>query len=94
MASLPHTRALSTLLPKALLSAGSLGDANCNVEAVEFANSAQLSSILTQLLNSTYFRLFKVSGRARTHQTLKEESVGVRAASACVRAEHMRWVCM
>ena len=43
---------------------GSLGDANCNVEAVEFANSAQLSSILTQLLNSTYFRLFKVRRRA------------------------------
>jgi hypothetical protein len=34
------------------------------VEAVEFANSAQLSSILTQLLNSTYFRLFKVWRRA------------------------------
>ena len=40
--------------------AGPLEDTTCNVEAVEFANSVQLSSILKELLNTTYFRLFKV----------------------------------
>jgi hypothetical protein len=35
-------------------------DATCNVEAVETANTAQLNTILMQLSNTTYFRLWKV----------------------------------
>lgn len=50
---------LLTFVP-GIARAGNLDDANCNVEAVEFANSAQLSSIFEELLNTSYFRLFKV----------------------------------
>ena len=39
---------------------GPLEDAKCNVENVESANSEQLNSLLMELTNTTYFRLFKV----------------------------------
>lgn len=39
---------------------GSVGDAACDVEDVENANEAQLHSILHELTNTTYFRLFQV----------------------------------
>ena len=38
---------------------GPLEDAKCNVENVESANSEQLNSLLMELTNTTYFRLFK-----------------------------------
>ena len=37
-----------------------MGDAACDVEDVENANEAQLHSILNELTNTTYFRLFQV----------------------------------
>jgi len=40
--------------------AGAVGDAACDVEEVERANEAQLHSILSELTNTTYFRLFQV----------------------------------
>jgi len=40
---------------------GEIGDARCSVEAVEFANSVQLREILSELLNTTYMRLFRVN---------------------------------
>ena len=39
---------------------GAVGDATCDVEEVERANEAQLHSILSELTNTTYFRLFQV----------------------------------
>ena len=39
---------------------GAVGDASCDVEDVEGANEAQLHSILSELTNTTYFRLFQV----------------------------------
>eukprot|EP00899_Mesostigma_viride_P015520 jgi/Mesvir1/2396/Mv22140-RA.1 len=39
---------------------GYIEDATCNVQAVEQANRAQLHSILEDLVNTTYFRLFKI----------------------------------
>ena len=39
---------------------GAVGDAACDVEDVENANEAQLHSILNELTNTTYFRLFQV----------------------------------
>ena len=39
---------------------GAVGDATCDVEDVERANEAQLHSILSELTNTTYFRLFQV----------------------------------
>jgi hypothetical protein len=56
----PARLAHVVLLVCALPCIGHVEDTRCNVEAVEFANSAQLSSILEELLNTTYFRLFKV----------------------------------
>jgi flavocytochrome c len=42
------------------LPSGPVEDANCNVENVESANDDQLNSILMELTNRTYFRLYKV----------------------------------
>eukprot|EP01127_Copromyxa_protea_P017657 TRINITY_DN5414_c0_g4_i1.p1 TRINITY_DN5414_c0_g4~~TRINITY_DN5414_c0_g4_i1.p1 ORF type:complete len:1142 (-),score=252.37 TRINITY_DN5414_c0_g4_i1:82-3507(-) len=53
-------------------------DMYCSVESVEYANSNQLSSILEELLNTTYFRMFRVDmhkectlGLSKTPQTKK-----------------------
>ena len=40
---------------------GPLEDAKCNVEDVEIANTQQLSALLNDLANSTYFRLFQIN---------------------------------
>eukprot|EP00740_Mantoniella_antarctica_P008721 CAMPEP_0181370030 /NCGR_PEP_ID=MMETSP1106-20121128/13157_1 /TAXON_ID=81844 /ORGANISM="Mantoniella antarctica, Strain SL-175" /LENGTH=134 /DNA_ID=CAMNT_0023486693 /DNA_START=246 /DNA_END=646 /DNA_ORIENTATION=+ len=42
------------------LPVGEVGDARCNVEEVELANEQQLSQILRELTDTTYFRLFQV----------------------------------
>ena len=39
---------------------GPLTDTTCNIETVEQANSAQLSLLLNELTDSTFFRLFRV----------------------------------
>ena len=39
---------------------GEVGDAKCNVEEVEAANERQLHGLLSELTNTTYFRLFQV----------------------------------
>lgn len=38
---------------------GPLGDAACNVEAVDRANDAQLGTLLDEIMNTTFFSLFK-----------------------------------
>uniref|UniRef100_A0A7S4L0X3 Cytochrome b5 heme-binding domain-containing protein n=1 Tax=Guillardia theta TaxID=55529 RepID=A0A7S4L0X3_GUITH len=40
---------------------GPVDDAQCDVEAVEKANSQQLHSILSELVNTTYFRLLQIN---------------------------------
>jgi ERO1-like protein alpha len=40
---------------------GPLEDARCDVEAVEIANNKQLYSIVEELVNTTYFRLFQIN---------------------------------
>eukprot|EP00945_MAST-04E_sp_MAST-4E-sp1_P004399 g4399.t1 len=47
------------------LPSGTVGDANCNVETVETANDDQLNSILMELTNTTFFRLYKVDLSAK-----------------------------
>eukprot|EP00912_Choanoflagellata_sp_UC4_P001576 UC4_evm1s999 len=42
------------------LSQGKIDDASCDVDAVEKANDLFLFSLLDELSNTTYFRLFKV----------------------------------
>eukprot|EP00958_Prasinococcus_capsulatus_P025421 scaffold4305_cov370-Prasinococcus_capsulatus_cf.AAC.1 len=44
----------------ALLPEGSIEDAQCDMESVQKANSEQLHTILAQLTNTTFFRLFQV----------------------------------
>jgi len=38
-----------------------IGDTKCSVESVEYVNSKQLHSILQELTNTTYFRLWKAN---------------------------------
>ena len=54
---------------------GSLEDTKCNVEVVQEANAVQLASIFGALLNSTFFRLFRVDVEQRCNffQTEKPE---------------------
>ncbi|KAJ1475379.1 hypothetical protein T484DRAFT_1828670, partial [Baffinella frigidus] len=40
---------------------GPLEDAKCNVEDVEIANTQQLSALLNDMANTTYFRLFQIN---------------------------------
>ena len=40
---------------------GPLDDARCDVEAVESANNKQLFTIVEELVNTTYFRLFQIN---------------------------------
>ena len=54
-------------------SLGSLEDTKCNVEVVQEANAAQLSSIFGALLNSTFFRLFRVDVEQRCEFFQKEK---------------------
>jgi len=42
------------------LISGPLDDAKCNIEAVDQANNAQLACILSDLMDTTFFRLFPV----------------------------------
>jgi hypothetical protein len=57
-ALLSFPAAASALDPGALV--GAVGDARCNVEEVQSANEHQLHEILSELTNTTYFRLFQV----------------------------------
>ena len=52
---------------------GAVGDCQCDVKAVENANSKQLGVILEELSESTFFRLFKV------RSPLLSPGLGVRA---------------
>eukprot|EP00398_MALV-I-01_sp_L67-1_P000866 gene866-51_t len=54
-------------------SLGSLEDTKCNVEVVQEANAAPLSSIFGALLNSTFFRLFRVDVEQRCEFFQKEK---------------------
>eukprot|EP00466_Bigelowiella_natans_P018075 jgi/Bigna1/138510/aug1.45_g13218 len=42
------------------LMSGPLDDAKCNIEAVDMANNVQLACILSDLMDTTFFRLFTV----------------------------------
>uniref|UniRef100_A0A7S3STQ9 FAD-dependent oxidoreductase 2 FAD-binding domain-containing protein n=1 Tax=Emiliania huxleyi TaxID=2903 RepID=A0A7S3STQ9_EMIHU len=52
-------------LPDGVLPTGPLVDAQCNVETVEEANSAQLHALLTELSETTFFRLVHVNMETR-----------------------------
>jgi hypothetical protein len=54
----PTTTAI--IVPPPTDISGPVDDAKCDVEMVEGANAAQLHSLLMELSNSTFFRLFKV----------------------------------
>ena len=47
------------------LPSGPLEDASCNIETVEEANHEQLNKLLQEIVNTTYFRLFKVDLNAK-----------------------------
>ena len=44
---------------------GPLEDAKCNIETIEEANIEQLNTLLNELINTTFFRLFKVNLSAK-----------------------------
>ena len=54
---------------------GSIEDAHCDIESVQKANSEQLHTILAQLTNTTFFRLFQV--RTYIHEKAEDESACV-----------------
>jgi len=58
---------------------GPLGDAECSAEAVERANSEQLHSILQELTNTTFFRLFRVN----LHETCPFDRISAFDESPC-----------
>ena len=55
---------------------GSVGDASCDVKDVEGANEAQLHSILSELTNTTFFRLFQVDLKRKCKFWGKGEDAG------------------
>ena len=55
---------------------GSVGDASCDVKDVEGANEAQLHSILSELTNTTFFRLFQVDLKRKCKFWGKGEDTG------------------
>ena len=62
---------------------GAVGDASCDVEDVESANEAQLHSILSELTNTTYFRLFQVDLKRTCKFWRRAEDAAEDAAPSC-----------
>ena len=66
------------------LPSGPLEDATCNIENVEEANHGELNKLLKELINTTYFRLFKVDLAAdcpfwKSSETKKDQTCGSEA---------------
>ena len=60
---------------------GPLEDAKCNIETIEEANIEQLNTLLNELINTTFFRLFKVNLSAKcpfwkSSETTETQSCG------------------